>query len=656
MTVTNIASSVFSNLFRIAVFIFLRIVGSEYQLHRASSPQPTSQIPTTLAKPVLPTLFTLYLCTSWLSTEKYAPDTSHKTAHKSVSVKPVPATARHEEPVLNILFSLPTKSRRLKLANLIINVFLLLAVVEFLAYPFIDSASDVVFTRVGAVYHDRIKIAVRYPLTNHSDEELPYIVWREANNNSSWVHGPSLHLSEDNDWVQTVQLTGLWPSASYEYRLSSNGSFLPYPSEPISFRTFPDPHITTGSRFRFLVSSCITPNFPYVPMHGRRIRGFDLLADYLFKDEETVSQENHTAFNVSSTPALSPVEFMLFLGDFIYADVPLYIGNDPEAYRRLYRRNYQSPSFRKIYEKLPILHAYDDHEIINNFAGQGNDSIPPFINATNPFTIYNSNANYDSPISGQYYFDFRYGDTAFFVMDTRRYRTAILENPESPRTMLGELQLDALQTWLAKVNNTATFKFIVSSVPFTSLWGHDAQIDSWAGYADEKATLLDMMHAIPNVYVLSGDRHEFAAIEFTGRTVGEHPVREFSTSPLSMFYIPFVRTLNMKSQETVLRNVWMNSSEVDGEPSLRTEEIPKERVLKYIASGNHKWSAIEIDTTDPDKPSLKLEMLADGVLKYKLDIAGTPVKLQSSTALGALVPAGIKEMLSKFGMKPSRWF
>jgi alkaline phosphatase D len=49
----------------------------------------------------------------------------------------------------------------------------------------------------------------------------------------------------------------------------------------------------------------------------------------------------------------SPVtDFLLFLGDFIYADVPLYIGDDQEAYRRLYRRNYQSPSFRNVYEKL----------------------------------------------------------------------------------------------------------------------------------------------------------------------------------------------------------------------------------------------------------------------------------------------------------------
>lgn len=48
----------------------------------------------------------------------------------------------------------------------------------------------------------------------------------------------------------------------------------------------------------------------------------------------------------------SRVEFGLFLGDFIYADVPMYFGDDPESYRRMYRRNYQSTGFRKVYERL----------------------------------------------------------------------------------------------------------------------------------------------------------------------------------------------------------------------------------------------------------------------------------------------------------------
>jgi alkaline phosphatase D len=45
-------------------------------------------------------------------------------------------------------------------------------------------------------------------------------------------------------------------------------------------------------------------------------------------------------------------EFMLMIGDAIYADVPYWNGDNLEAYRKLYRRTFASPSFRQVYERL----------------------------------------------------------------------------------------------------------------------------------------------------------------------------------------------------------------------------------------------------------------------------------------------------------------
>jgi len=191
-----------------------------------------------------------------------------------------------------------------------------------------------------------------------------------------------------------------------------------------------------------------------------------------------------------------------------------------------------------------------------------------------------------------------------------------------------------------QVNQTATFKFIITSVPFTSLWTHDAQIDSWAAYASEKASLLSALHTVPNVYLLSGDRHEFAAIEFnplneTGTAA--HVVREFSTSPLSMFYVPLIRTLRTASEAVVPRT---RLRMVDEENPMEevVEEVPMERVVKYLPIGNYKWlrlflcdvcrililttsvlcrSAIEIDTRNPEHPKLNLEVVIDGKVAYK---------------------------------------
>lgn len=130
----------------------------------------------------------------------------------------------------------------------------------------------------------------------------------------------------------------------------------------------------------------------------------------------------------------------------------------------------------------------------------------------------------------------------------------------------------------------------MTSVPFTSLWGHDAVTDSWAGFTSEKTALLEALHSVPNVIILSGDRHEFAVIEFN--SADRHIIREISTSPLSMFYVPFFRTLRMQSEEIVQRKrTDLNITEEGPQVVTTVEDIPKERVLKYIASGNYKWYA-----------------------------------------------------------------
>lgn len=143
------------------------------------------------------------------------------------------------------------------------------------------------------------------------------------------------------------------------------------------------------------------PNFPYLPFKGDRIRGLDLLSGYLghlvpstaptpattnaytlveeqspvtpdvAASEAVASEASNvldalvtaeavktdvltTGVSPTAIPQASvvPTEFMLFLGDFIYAEVPRYGGDDVDMYRRLYRRTYASPSFRQVYERL----------------------------------------------------------------------------------------------------------------------------------------------------------------------------------------------------------------------------------------------------------------------------------------------------------------
>lgn len=96
---------------------------------------------------------------------------------------------------------------------------------------------------------------------------------------------------------------------------------------------------------------------------------------------------------------------------------------------------------------------------------------------------------------------------------------------------------------------------------------------------------------MPNVIVLSGDRHEFAAIEFNSPNQDGYNVLEFSTSPLSMFDVPIFRTLMNQTEATVQRKrIEVRETEEGTDVVEVVTEIPQERTLKYLPRGNYKWS------------------------------------------------------------------
>ena len=96
------------------------------------------------------------------------------------------------------------------------------------------------------------------------------------------------------------------------------------------------------------------------------------------------------------------------------------------------------------------------------------------------------------------------------------------------------------------------------------------------------------------VVILSGDRHEFAATAFHPPKNSKWPpsstVHEFSTSPLSMFYLP-------------LRSYWTVPGEDDFE----------EVCLKYAPDGNSKFGAVELENFDEgQRGRLRFRLFVDG--------------------------------------------
>ena len=298
---------------------------------------------------------------------------------------------------------------------------------------------------------------------------------------------------------------------------------------------------------------------------------------------------------------------MLFLGDFIYIDVPRRFGSDKETYRRDYRQVYASPDWPSVSTSLPWIHVIDDHEIANDW---DRNTSHPYPSAIDPWNLYHASVNPPPVRPNVTYYSFTQGPASFFLLDTRRYRTpefaAAASSPS--KSMLGPMQLSDLLTFLKAPSPAGVhWKFVVSSVPFTRNWRF-GDADTWGGYLHERQRILEDMWDVgattsTGVVVLSGDRHEFAATSFPPPEGSRWPiaatVHEFSTSPLSMFYLP-VRTYR----------------EVDGEGDV---------CIKYIPDGLSKFGAVEIETLRGGEQSLlRFRLFVDGEEAWEYVLSSPP--------------------------------
>lgn len=488
----------------------------------------------------------------------------------------------------SMLLGLPSPANALwSMATVAINIILVLGVLDVVYRgPMLYQSHELSFSRVGYVSDTSAKILVREPDNSQTPVYVSYRGAPSAGLGDAWKSvGTVYSLSNGTDYTATFTIWGLRPSTHYEYAASNNHAGF--------FKTTPRAgQMPPGSKkLTFLTSSCIKPRFPYNPFqHPLSIPGLKHLAKWV--------PELHASF-------------MLFLGDFIYIDVPHRFGTDAETYRREYRQVYSSPDWPGATANLPWLHVIDDHEIANDWDKQTRD---PYQAATDPFDIYHTSLNPPPALPNASYFQFTQGPASFFMMDTRRHR-----DPELPtsahshgKSILGQTQLSSLLNYLKHDEPAGVkWKFVISSIPFTRNWRINAK-DTWSNYLHERRIILEAMWDVGmrgdgiGVVVLSGDRHEFAATAFPPPKNSKWPlsatVHEFSTSPLSMFYLP-------------LRSYW----EVPGEDDV--EEV----CIKYAPDGNSKFGAIELEEVKGGEQGLlRFRLFIDGVESWDYVLTTPP--------------------------------
>lgn len=344
--------------------------------------------------------------------------------------------------------------------NLIINACFLLGALDFVHRArILDLGDDLAFSRIGYVDDRVAKIVLRVP------EPVTVSLKYRPEGATHWMHGSVQQFSNDTDFIETIVLSHLAENTSYQYRTNTTLGD--------SFRTT----AKSPKQWSMVSSSCISPGFPYNPVgHSLEIPGLTHLSQYIQSRS---------------------IDFMLFLGDFIYIDLPVPQRQTNIDYRRAYRRVYASPSWTPALRDLPFVHTYDDHEFENDWAS---NTTGIFWDAIEPFQHYQGNANPPSDFNDSYY-TFKRGDVSFFVTDARRYRSSA-ETVDGPgKTMLGKKQSADLKHWLA---TSPGLKVVVSSVPFTRNWRGPESGDSWAGYLHERQKILQAMWDTQGVIIISG--------------------------------------------------------------------------------------------------------------------------------------------------------
>jgi alkaline phosphatase D len=244
---------------------------------------------------------------------------------------------RSHKPWRTMLTGLPSPTSTLwSLATLAVNLGLVLAATDYIYRAKIYYPShELSFARMGYVSPSEANLLIREP----DASQLPiFVSFRQvnapaANEDPTWRSaGVISSLGNDTDYTGAVKFSlPSRPERTYQWQTSNNHTGF--------FTSPPNPGQVPDTGFTFLTSSCIKPRFPYNPLgHPLSIPGF-----------------RHMANVMKSIPG--GAQFMLFLGDFIYIDVPKRFGASVEDYRREYRQAYSSPDWPLVGQNLSWIHV-----------------------------------------------------------------------------------------------------------------------------------------------------------------------------------------------------------------------------------------------------------------------------------------------------------
>jgi alkaline phosphatase D len=253
-------------------------------------------------------------------------------------------------------------------------------------------------------------------------------------------------------------------------------------------------------------------------------------------------------FNPHSLLATEDVDFVVNLGDYIYAEA-YYAANDGrggirtdpigfsetlDQYRGKYALYRTDPALRRMHALFPMVSIWDDHEVQDNYAGVPPDGgLDPSLRYSRARrdaayrAFFESMPTYGAkgPGSNRIYRGMRFGSTVdLLLLDQRQYRAdqpcgdeqvgPVCDDLNAPRPFLGRRQMSFVKKRLART--PAAWKVIANQVmvmPTIYPGGDYIGFDSWQGYPRERRELLQHLRRkkIDDVVFVTGDIHVFVA-------------------------------------------------------------------------------------------------------------------------------------------------
>jgi alkaline phosphatase D len=366
------------------------------------------------------------------------------------------------------------------------------------------------------------------------------------------------------DYTVKVIADGLAPATRYYYRFSTDTG---YRSVVGRTKTAPAPegHPQTVS-FAFVACQNFTQGFYTVYAHLAREQ-----VDFCVHLGDNIYEAGHVGLD---------------FGHVREDDIGNGRATDLATYRQKYQLYLSDPYLRQVRRRFPWIVLWDDHELLNNYAGPQIAQQDPQRqrHAYTAFLEYMpvqpiEPLSLDNPPRVRLYRQLAFGDLLeIFALDERQYRDGVVcqrdfliagcpELEEPTRTMLGERQKSWLQAalqasqaqWKCLLNEVMMMRYALSDQrgssterlppsilrrPVAIAADLYVNLDAWDGYPNERAALLQFIadQRLRNVAVCTGDFHNcFAgllrpdfkdpsspavAVEFVGASVSSFGAAE----------------------------------------------------------------------------------------------------------------------------------